>query len=126
MPAPIPLETPVTMATFPAKVFTRLRGHGFLPKSGEPVLEMRGTKNRIIARSEAPVVQRNVVIESTRIGYHFPGIACRLQVLTDEFVLTDWIGTRRFDYTVQRFRQCDLGQDGGNIIRDDRLHHGGR
>src|SRR6202008_2010184 len=79
-----------------------LCGQGSFRKSGEPVFEMRLTENRIVARSEALVVQPNVVVKGTRISNPCPGIARFFQELADEFSLTDRIWTCRFDHAIQR------------------------
>ena len=106
----------------------RLNRLGFASfgKVGKPVPEMRGTEDRIVARSEALVVQRYAVIESARVRDHRPWVTGCFQELADEFVLTDRVGTGRFDHAVQRFLQGNLRHGGGNIIRGDWLHHGCR
>ena len=82
---------------------TKLGRLGWFRLAGEPVLKMRGTEDRLVARRETLVIDCRAGIQGFGIDDYRPWVSGSFQVLADEFVLPNRVRTGRFDDAVQRF-----------------------
>src|SRR3569833_257659 len=88
----------------------------------QPVVEARRTETRIRPGGEALVVQLDAPVSSRRIGDDFARVVLRVQVSPHQFVLTNRLGARQVDRSVDRLRDGDLSQRRGNVVRNNGLH----
>lgn len=77
---------------------------------------MRCARAGVSVGDEALIVDRSAGIERFLVGDDFAGVAGRSQILPDEFNRPDQVGPRQFGHAINRFRQGNVGQRGGDII----------
>ena len=74
-------------------------------------------------RDETLIVQLRAKVAGVNISVHFSGVSGCTQELADELIHSDRFGTGDLNHTVYRFRDGDVSQGGGDIVRRDGLHH---
>ena len=102
-------------------MFTLPGGLALNHEAAEPVLETRRTDARVIAGGEALIVQLCAEVACVHVCGDRPCVSDCAQESSDEFVQTYRFGTRQLDCAVQRFRDCDVGQCGSDVIRHNGL-----
>ena len=70
------------------------------------------------------IVQLCAEVEGVDVCGHLPRVSVCAQESSDEFVETYRFGTRQLDHAVHRFLDCDVGQCGSDVIRNDGLQKG--
>src|SRR5262245_59540864 len=89
------------------------------PGAAEPVIKPRRPEHRVLARSEALIVQLGAVVATFDVRDHLPGILVRGQVSPNEFILPDRLGPGQLDDAIEWPFDGDAGQRGGDVIRHD-------
>src|SRR5687768_9611812 len=90
------------------------------PALAEPVVEAGLGESGVVAGQECALVQFCAGVARVRIGDHFAWIAALPEVSSDEFVETELLWPRHFNYAVDRRSYGDLA----NRTRDILSRHG--
>src|SRR5262249_45011381 len=94
-----------------------LTSHLLICGTTEPVCEMAGTKQRVVAiRDQAALLKRRAEVSSLLVCHDGTRIVMRREVFAHEFVKRNRLRPGDLNGSVQRFRHGDFGHVSSEVV----------
>src|SRR3954471_15928210 len=92
----------------------------------KPVLEARRAEPSFAERNEGALLHKSTEIAGLGVSHDLAWVAEGFQIAGYNLVERRAFRAGDLDDAVCRLRECHIGDDGGNIVRRDRLEQAGR
>ncbi len=92
----------------------------------EPVLEARRTEPSFAEGNEGALLHEAAEIADLGVSHDLARVADAFQIAGDNLVERRAFRAGNLDDAICRLRQCHIGDDGGNVVRRDRLEQAGQ
>src|SRR5262245_30243771 len=101
-------------------------GSGCCPWATEPFVQTDAAEARLAQRHERVLFDPAAVVSGLGVAHDLTRVADRFQIAGDNFVEGRSVRAGDLDDAVSRRRERHIGNDGGNVVRRDRLEQAGR